>query len=199
MNNIYIELKQSKCEANMETEILIREAMTKNATTISGEVPVSEAARIMEKNNIGSVIVVEGKSPVGIVTERDITYRVVALDKKPGTVKVSEIMSKSIKAIGPDATLTEASKIMAKYNIRRLPVIEGKDLIGIITNKDIVVIAPGQIEILRELSRMQARVSEEKVLEEGTCENCGGHGGTLYEVNGTFVCENCRDDMLGGE
>lgn len=183
----------------METEILIREAMTKNVTTVSGEMPVNEAARIMEKNNIGSVIVVEGKSPVGIVTERDITYRVVALDKKPGTVNLSKIMSKSIKAIGPDATLTEASKIMAKYNIRRLPVIEGKDLIGIITNKDIVVIAPGQIEILRELSRMQARVSEEKVLEEGTCENCGGHGGTLYEVNGTFVCENCRDDMLGGE
>lgn len=199
MNNIYIELKQSRCEANMETEILIREAMTKNVTTVSGEMPVNEAAKIMEKNNIGSVIVVEGKSPVGIVTERDITYRVVALDKKPGTVNLSKIMSKSIKAIGPDATLTEASKIMAKYNIRRLPVIEGKDLIGIITNKDIVVIAPGQIEILRELSRMQARVSEEKVLEEGTCENCGGHGGTLYEVNGTFVCENCRDDMLGGE
>lgn len=183
----------------METEILIREAMTKNVTTVSGEMPVSEAARIMEKNNIGSVIVVEGKSPVGIVTERDITYRVVALDKKPSTVNLSEIMSKHIKTIDPGTTLTEASKIMAKYNIRRLPVIEGKDLIGIITNKDIVVIAPGQIEILRELSRMQARASGEKVLEEGTCENCGGHGGTLYEVNGTFVCENCRDDMLGGD
>ncbi|MEE9474099.1 MAG: CBS domain-containing protein, partial [Candidatus Hydrothermarchaeaceae archaeon] len=108
----------------MDTEILVKEAMTKTIKTVSGDIPVSEAAKTMEKNNIGSVVVVKGKSPVGIVTERDITYRVVALDKKPSTVKVSKIMSKSVKTIGPNTTITEASKIMAKYNIRRLPVIE---------------------------------------------------------------------------
>ncbi len=183
----------------METEILVREAMTKTVKTVSGDIPVSEAAKTMEKNNIGSVVVVKGKSPVGIVTERDITYRVVALDKKPSTVKVSKIMSKSVKTIGPNTTITEASKIMAKYNIRRLPVIEDKNLIGIITNKDIVVIAPGQIEILREMSRMRARVSTGELLEEGTCENCGDHGVMMYEVNGTFVCDSCREHMLGGE
>lgn len=182
----------------METEILIREAMTKNVATIPRDVSVNEAAKIMEKSNIGSVVVVEGKSPIGIVTERDITYRVVAFDKRPSTVKVSKIMSKPIKTIGPDTTLTEASKIMAKYNIRRLPVIEDKKLVGIITNKDIVVIAPGQIEILRELSRMRESVSGGEDLEKGTCENCGDHGVRLYEVNGTFACDSCRDDMLGG-
>ncbi len=178
----------------MDTEILVREAMTKTVKTVSGDIPVSEAAKTMEKNNIGSVVIVKGKSPVGIVTERDITYRVVALDKKPSTVKVSKIMSKSVRTIGPNTTITEASKIMAKYNIRRLPVIEDKNLIGIITNKDIVVIAPGQIEILREMSRMRARVSTGELLEEGTCENCGDHGVMMYEVNGTFVCDSCRDD-----
>jgi CBS domain-containing protein len=184
----------------METaEILIREAMTKNVITISGDVPVSEAARIMGKNNIGSLVVVEGKSPVGIVTERDITYRVVALDKKPSAVKASEIMSKPVETIGPETTITEASKIMARQNLRRLPVIENDKLLGIITNKDIVQIAPGQIEILRELSRMRDRTSGSETLEKGTCENCGDHGVMLYEVNSSFVCDSCRDDIVGGE
>ncbi len=173
---------------------MVREAMTKTVKTVSGDIPVSEAAKTMEKNNIGSVVIVKSKSPVGIVTERDITYRVVALDKKPSTVKVSKIMSKSVRTIGPNTTITEASKIMAKHNIRRLPVTEGKKLVGIITNKDIVIIAPGQIEILRELSRMRQRASGREVLEKGICENCGEHGVMLYEVNGTFVCDSCRDD-----
>lgn len=183
----------------METEILIRETMTKNVTTISVEMSVDEAARIMEEQNIGCVIVVDGKLPVGILTERDITYRVVAPNKKPSTVKVSEIMSEPIKTISPDITLTEASKIMSKSNIRRLPVIEDKVLVGIITTRDILLIAPGQIEILREMSRMRERVSTRETLEEGTCETCGDHGVTLYEVNGTFTCDSCRDHTLGGE
>lgn len=183
----------------METEVLIREAMTKTVATVSGDLPVSEAAKLMEQSNIGSVVVVEDKSPVGIVTERDITYRVVALDKKPSTVKVSEIMSKPIKTIKPDTTLTEASKIMAKCNIRRLPVIKDSTLVGIITNKDIVLIAPGQIEILRELSRMRESVSSVEGLQQGTCESCGDYCVRLAEVNGIFACEGCREDLQGVE
>lgn len=183
----------------METEILIREAMTKKVTTVSDDLSVSEAAKIMEKRNIGSVIVVKDKSPAGIVTERDITYRVVALDKKPSTVKVSNIMSKPIKTIKPDATLTEASKIMARCNIRRLLVIKDEKLVGIITNKDIVLIAPGQIEILRELSRMRVGEPIEEAFQQGTCETCGDYCVRLAEVNGSFACESCREGMLYGE
>jgi CBS domain-containing protein len=184
----------------METaEILIREAMTKDVKTISEDVPVSEAAKLMKKNNIGSVVVVKGDSPVGIVTERDITYRVVAIDKKPSKMKVSKIMSKPVETIGPETTIIGASKIMAKQNLRRLPVIEKDKLVGIVTNKDIVLVAPGQIEILRELSRMRNRTSSGEVLEKGTCENCGDHGVMLFEVNSSFVCDSCRDDIIGVE
>ncbi len=182
-----------------EAEILIRETMTKNVKTISGDAPVSEAAKLMERNNIGSVVVAEGKMPEGILTERDITYHVVAADKKPSEVKVSEIMSKPVITIGPTTNITEASKIMAKQNLRRLPVTEKDTLVGIISNKDILNISPGQIEILRELSRMRGRSSSKETLEKGTCENCGDHWAMLYEVNGSFVCDSCRDEMVGGE
>ena len=184
----------------METaEILIREAMTKNVLTVEEDVPVTDVAKVMEKNNIGSVVVVKGDVPVGIVTERDITYRVVAPDKKPSDIKVSDIMSGPIETIGPDTTITQASKIMATQNIRRLPVMENDKLLGIVTNKDIVLIAPGQIEILRELSRMRNRDTGTELPEKGTCENCGDHGVTLFVVNSSFVCDSCRDEMVGGE
>ncbi|MEE8401079.1 MAG: CBS domain-containing protein [Candidatus Hydrothermarchaeaceae archaeon] len=180
----------------MDTEILIRGIMTKNVVTVSGDMPVSEAARIMEKGNIGSVIVLKGDSPVGIVTERDITYRVVSPDKKPSSVKVSEIMSRPVLTIDPEINITDASKIMAKNNLRRLPVIKNGKLVGIITNKDIVLVAPGQIEILKELSRMRDEVPIREHLDKGTCENCGDYGVGISEVNGIFACENCKDELL---
>lgn len=184
----------------METaEVLIKEAMTKNVLTVTEDVPVTDAARLMKKNNIGSVVIVKGDLPVGIVTERDITYRVVAPDKRPGDVKVSDIMSKPLETIPPETTIVGASKIMAKQNLRRLPVISGDKLIGIITNKDIVLVAPSQIEILREISRMQNRSMGKESLEKGTCENCGDHGVKLSVVNSSFVCDSCRDDMVSGE
>jgi CBS domain-containing protein len=184
----------------METVvILIREAMTKDVKTIKEDAPVTEAAKVMERNNIGSVIVVRENSPVGIVTERDITYRVVAPDKKPGNVNVKEIMSQPLTTIKPGETITNASKTMAAQNLRRLPVMEKDKLIGIITNTDIMQIAPGQIEILRELTRMRNRVTERELPDKGTCENCGDHGVALFVVNSSFVCESCRDDVVGGE
>ncbi len=184
----------------METaEILIREAMTRNVLTVSEEVSVTDAARLMKKNNIGSVVVTRGDLPVGIVTERDITYRVVASDKKPGEVPVSKIMSEPLETIPPDTTIVGASKIMAKQNLRRLPVIEGDKLIGIVTNKDIVLVAPSQIELLRELTRMRNSTMGKESLEKGTCESCGDHGIKLNVVNSSFVCDSCRDDLVSGE
>jgi CBS-domain-containing membrane protein len=87
---------------------------------------------------------------------------------------------------------------MAKNNLRRLPVIDKGKLVGLITNKDILAIAPEQIEILTELSRMKEEPIEKEVPDKGTCENCGDYGVELYEVNGIFVCESCREE-LGGD
>jgi CBS domain-containing protein len=182
----------------MDTDIRVREAMTTNVVTVTKDTSVMKAAKIMLDKNIGSVIVVEDYRPVGIVTERDISYRVVAKDKKPSRVKIGEIMSSPLITVKQNTTLTEASKIMARHNLRRLPVIEGNKLIGIITNKDIVAIAPEQIEILKELSRMKEEPIEKEVPENGTCENCGEYGVKVYEVNGIFVCESCREELGGG-
>ena len=185
----------------MDTEVKVGEAMEPNVITIGPEASVDEAAKLMAKNNIGCVVVVEAEKPVGIVTERDICFGVVANDKKPSKVGVGEIMSTPLKTADPNMTLKQASRVMAKNNIRRLPVIERGLLVGIITNKDILAISPETIEILEELSKMNAGEASniKEVPDKGTCEVCGAYMVDLYEVNNIYVCESCREDMLGGE
>lgn len=183
----------------METDVKVGEAMQPRVITATSKSPASEVAALMEKNNIGCIVVVEKAKPVGIVTERDMCFRVVAKNKKPDKVLVREIMSTSIKTVTPDTTLKQASRMMVKHKIRRLPVIEDDTLVGIITNTDILAISPETIEILEELSRMKAGgKAVKKFPEKGTCEMCGCHMVHLYEVDGNYICEACRDDMLGG-
>ncbi len=188
----------------METEVKVKEAMTRKVETVNKEMPVIEAAKKMAEKKIGSVVVVDDKGkPIGIVTERDVLYNVVAKDKIPSEIKVGEIMSSPIKFVSPETSIIEASKMMAKYNIRRLPVIKEGKLVGIITNTDIITISPSTIEILKELCKINARdidietPSPREVPEVGTCEVCGDYMVKLYEVEGKFVCEKCKEDMLG--
>jgi len=101
-------------------------------------------------------------------------------------------MSAPLVSIGPDADISEAARIMARSKIRRLPVVERGRLAGIITTSDITAISPGLVEVV---SRPEVLPEEE--IEESVCEACGEVTTSLYEVNGMWVCENCRDTMGG--
>lgn len=181
----------------MNTDVRVRETMNKDVITAEPGSSVAEVAKLMSKYSVGSVVVVEGEKPVGIITERDIAYSVAATDKRPSQVKVRDIMSSNLKTIEPDRSLIEASKIMGRSNIRRLPVIEKGRLVGIVSNKDILAVAPSQIEVLRELVAMQEEPENvpREVPERGACENCGDYGVKVYEINGTYVCESCKEEM----
>lgn len=115
----------------------VKDVMTKNVKTISPFAMIAEAARVMRKNRIGCLVVVEGNKPVGIITERDVAYKIVAEEKSSSTA-VREVMSKDLKTIDKEKTLKDAARIMAAHVIRRLPVVENKELIGIITLEDVM-------------------------------------------------------------
>jgi len=184
----------------METTIMVREAMTSNVITVPSSTPVNEAAMLMAEKKIGSVVVVDNGTPVGIVTERDLAFGVVAKNRLPNEVKVKEIMKSPIISIEPEASITEASRLMAKNNIRRLPVIKDSNLVGIVTTRDLIAIAPETITILEELAKMELEpLGPNEVPERGTCESCGVYGIRVSEVNGRVVCDSCKDDMHGGE
>ncbi len=187
----------------MDTVIRVKEAMTNRVVTLSPDQTVDKAAKLMLEKGIGCVIAVENNKPVGIVTERDICYGVVAPNKLPSKIKVREIMSTKIRTIPPDETLTDTAKIMAKNNFRRLPVIEKNRLIGIITTKDIVAISPKTIEVLREFNEVYGTKEEpsspKEVMEEGICEACGDFAVSLENVDGKFLCEDCKEEAREGE
>ncbi len=113
----------------------VKDLMTKNVVTVDADKTVIEAATLMSQNDIGDLIVMDNKMPVGIVTERDLVRRVLA-DGKPRETKVSEVMTAPLKVIDPEAPIKEAARRMVNRRIRRLPVIKDNKLVGIITAAD---------------------------------------------------------------
>ena len=106
-------------------------------TTISSELTVSDAAKIMAEKMVESIIVFEGESVVGFITDRDILSDIVAAGLDPLKIKISQIMRKPLITILKDATVREAINIMVEKNIRRLVVMDGSRLLGIIRRKQL--------------------------------------------------------------
>jgi CBS domain-containing protein len=113
----------------------VKDLMTKNVVTVDTNKTVVEAAVLMSEKDIGDLIVMEGNTPVGIITERDFVRRVLAEGKSTDS-KVSEVMTSPLKVIDPDAPIKEAARRMVNKRIRRLPVIKDNKLVGIITAAD---------------------------------------------------------------
>ncbi len=115
----------------------VKEYMTKPVKTIEGSATMAEAAKLMRNYRIGCLVVVDGDKPMGIITERDIAYKVVA-EEKELTTKVSEAMTRDLKTVDGEKSIRDTAKLMAAHLIRRLPVLEGGKLVGIITIEDIM-------------------------------------------------------------
>lgn len=119
--------------------MLVKEAMKKDVKTIRPTDTIKDAAVLMNENRIGSLVVVSGTGTVtGIVTERDILTDVVAVGKNAEDVKVEDIMTKDLITISPDKSLEYAADVMTKNKIKKLPVMEGGRLVGIITATDLI-------------------------------------------------------------
>ena len=113
----------------------VKDFMTTNVITIGVHETVLYAAKLMHQQDVGDLVVMEGNVPKGIVTERDLVRRVMAL-KKPLDTKVSEIMSDPLITIEDQASIRDAARKMVNYKIRRLPVTEKNLLVGIIVASD---------------------------------------------------------------
>lgn len=116
----------------------VKELMTTDCVSIAPTTSVQETANLMRDHDIGFVPIVEGKQLVGVVTDRDIVIRCVA-ENKPCSTPVKDVLSGQIATIAPDASIEEAAKLMAKEQIRRLPVVEQGRLVGILAIGDIAV------------------------------------------------------------
>lgn len=115
----------------------VRDIMTSNPTTVGPDASVVEAGRLMASEDVGSLPIVDGDRLVGVVTDRDIAVRVVAEGRDPNTTTVGEIASRDPVTVEPDEDLDEALSEMARNQVRRLPVVEGDRLVGIVAQADV--------------------------------------------------------------
>jgi len=113
----------------------VKDFMTTNVITIDAQGTVLYAAKLMHQQDVGDLVVMEGKVAKGIVTERDLVRRIMA-NKKSVDTKVSEVMSAPLITIDEEASLREAARKMVKHKIRRLPVMKKDMLVGIIATSD---------------------------------------------------------------
>ena len=130
----------SMTEAAAKDDILVADAMTKEVATIDASKRASEAARLMADKHVGCLIVVsspDGGRAVGIVTERDLVWKLVAESFDPSKALVSDVMTTPLVTISSDQILENAAKVMTEFSVRRLPVVDGGTLVGIITATDL--------------------------------------------------------------
>lgn len=134
----------------------IEKVMVADVVTVEAEATVREAVELMNRNEIGCLVVVdEEEKPVGIITERDLLKRVLAKRKDPVRTKVKDIMSKPLVTGTPHMDIEAAVRLMFKHKIKKLPVVENGWLVGLVTLTDLVRFQPQIIRILKKLSSKQ--------------------------------------------
>ena len=141
----------------MASIVLVRDVMSKDVKVVRPDTSVKEVVATMNKFDIGSIIVVQGERPVGIITERDILRKLVDPSLTPETLTARQIMTSPVISINEMTSIEEAAKLMAKKKVKRLPVMSDDKLVGILTFTDIVFKMPALLSVLEEIVRPYRR------------------------------------------
>jgi len=115
----------------------VKDVMNKDVITVSSDETIVSAAKVISENNISCVVAVDNGSMVGILTEKDLLARVARKDKDFDQITVAETMSCLVVSIPPDLSVFDASEIMKARHIKRLPILAGKQVVGIVTQTDL--------------------------------------------------------------
>ena len=147
---------EEECEEReSKLTLKVEDVMVREVITIDENATVKEAAEIMNKFEIGCLIAIRKGKAVGIITERDLLKRVVAEARDVNKTRVKDIMSSPLVVVEPNLDLEEAVKLMFQMKIKKLPVVEGKRLVGLVSLTDVARFQPQMIKILKQLALRQ--------------------------------------------
>ena len=138
----------------------VSDIMNREIVSVSPEETVSLAARLLSRHNVGSLPVQSGGRLMGIVTDRDIALRCVAAGSDPSSTPVGDIMSRSVITVNPQDDLRRASELMGLGQVRRLPVVEKGELVGMLSLGDMASWEGGEAEASRALSEISSNIRE---------------------------------------
>jgi len=176
----------------MNKNVEISEVMTDGVIAVEQEKPVTRAANLLKEEGIRGLIVVDDGEAVGVVVCRDIVYEVTAEGLDPTEVAVEDIMSTDLIVAEEDEYLNEVAMAMVRNNVSRVPVVREDMLVGIVTQSDILRAWPGFAEIMGEEEEMEAEATPRPESESGNCESCENYSEDLENVNGMWLCPECR-------
>ncbi|NLM62190.1 MAG: CBS domain-containing protein [Clostridiales bacterium] len=139
----------------------VKELMSTGVVTVTPGETAVRAAHLMARHNIGALPVcdLDGKLK-GILTDRDIVLRCIAADNDPENTQVSDIMTKNVITISPEEDIRKASKLMADYQIRRLPVIENEQVVGMLSLGDLARTQKFDMEASKALSEISSNIKK---------------------------------------
>jgi len=115
----------------------VKDAMTADVKTAGPSQSLTDVARLMKQEDVGSVPVVDGERLVGVVTDRDIVVRGIADGSDPHAIKAGDIASRDVVTVRPDDDLDAALRLMAQHQVRRLPVVDDGQLVGVVAQADV--------------------------------------------------------------
>lgn len=116
----------------------IQKIMTDSVVTCTAQDNIYEAAVKMKQHDTGFIPIVDGERLIGVVTDRDLVIRAMA-EKHPGSTSIRDVMTEEVISVGPEATIDETAELMADHQVRRLPVVQGGKLVGIVSLGDLAV------------------------------------------------------------
>lgn len=189
-------------EIGLRPRMVVKDVMTSPVIAIDEDGIVHEAAKLMDKNDVGCIIVTDKKGkPVGIITERDLITRVLSKNLLASKVKAKKVMTSPLLTIDPDEALAEAARKMSRLNVRRLGVIYRGSLVGLVSSKDILAVTPELLETIQERAEIEKEPATEEAPEPsalaGYCDHCGRWSDSLKDVDGQLLCEECQVELKG--
>jgi CBS-domain-containing membrane protein len=178
----------------MPPELMARDVMTDGVIAIDQDASVQDAARKMRDENIRSLVVLEDGEAVGIVVGRDVVYNVVADNRNVADTRVEDIMTADIVTAAVDDDVEDIARAMIEHDISRVPILQGDQLVGIVTQSNMIQAWPSYVDLLREEQQLPLHDSGagETTSTSGTCDQCENYTDDLVNVDGTFVCPECR-------
>ncbi len=147
----------------------VTDIMSRNIATVDAQTTVAEAARIMSSRNISCVVVLHRNELAGILTEKDLLKRVVALSKNATQTRVAAVMSCPVTSVPPSCSILSASKMMEKMHIHRLVIMDGKEICGIVTQTDLMRAVRSELE-RREQERLELTARLDDLLHYATTD-----------------------------
>lgn len=193
----------------METDLSVSDVMSRRLITADVAQTADRLARTMAETKVGCIIITRDNHPVGIVTERDMVVKLIAENAQPSKVIAQDIMSTPLITIPPDKSVELALREMARRRIRRLPVVQGRKLVGLVSDSDLLSVSSELSEILRDVIRQnnpegdmgqtipdwEREERDPSVFAQGICEVCQSFQESLENIDGTYVCNRCREEL----